>query len=135
MVGDRSTRDTNPCLLPKFLFHVRWGSEVLLFQEVSGLASQSQAIVSNLTLKKGIFNGEPELWDQIKTRAVDGIPITISLLDEAATPVMMWTFSKAWPTKVTAPVLNAEGNEIAIEVIELTCEGLSIGDASSKCDA
>jgi phage tail-like protein len=57
------------------------------------------------------------------------VPVTISLLDEAGAPTMVWTLTNAWPTKITATDLNAEGNEVAIESIDIAHEGLTIANA------
>jgi phage tail-like protein len=42
---------------------------------------------------------------------------------------MVWTLKNAWPTKVTGTDLKAEGNEVAIETIEIVHEGLEITNA------
>ena len=57
------------------------------------------------------------------------VPVTISLLDEAGKPTMVWTLANAWPTKITGTDLKAEGNEVAIETIEIVHEGLTIANS------
>ncbi len=52
--------------------------------------------------------------------------ITISLLNEEHEPVVTWKVKNAWPTKVQSTDLKADGNEVAIESMELVHEGLSI---------
>jgi phage tail-like protein len=42
---------------------------------------------------------------------------------------MVWTLANAWPTKITSSDLNAEGNEVAVESIEVAHEGLTIANA------
>ena len=39
---------------------------------------------------------------------------------------MVWKVKNAWPTKVTSTDLKADGNEMAIETIELAHEGLTM---------
>lgn len=39
-------------------------------------------------------------------------------------PIAIWFFSNALPTRLNGPSLNARGNEIAIESLELAHEGL-----------
>jgi len=39
---------------------------------------------------------------------------------------MTWKLANAWPTKVSSSDLNAAGNEVAVESIELAHEGLTI---------
>ena len=36
-----------------------------------------------------------------------------------------WNFVNAWPTKWDGPDFNAEGNDIAIETLELAHEGVT----------
>ena len=52
--------------------------------------------------------------------------VVISLLDEAGKPTMIWTLTNAWPTKITGTDLKSDGNEVAVESIELAHEKLSI---------
>jgi len=135
--------------MPKFYFQVKWDSQVMLFQEVSGLDIQSEEIkyrhgdspefsvikmpgmkkVGNITMKKGIFKGDNKFWDwfkQIKMNTIKRLPVTISLLDETGKTTMVWTLTNAWPTKITGTDLKSEGNEVAIESIEIVHEGLTI---------
>ncbi len=50
--------------------------------------------------------------------------MAIILLDEEGSSAARWEFSEAWPSKYDAPDLNATGNEIAIENIEIVHEGM-----------
>ena len=52
--------------------------------------------------------------------------ITISLLNEEHDPVVTWKVKNAWPTKIQSTDLKADGNEVAIESMEIVHEGLSI---------
>ena len=52
--------------------------------------------------------------------------VTITLLDEQRQPVLRWLLRNAWPVKIEVPALNATGNEVAIETLELAHEGLEI---------
>jgi phage tail-like protein len=151
MADDGSQQSTSVWPLPKFYFQVKWDSQVMSFQEVSGLDVQSEEIkyrhgdspefsvikmpgmkkVGNVTMKKGIFKSDNKFWDwfnQIKMNTIKRVPVTISLLDEAGSPTMVWTLANAWPTKITGTDLKAEGNEVAIETIEIVHEGLTIAN-------
>lgn len=151
MAEDGSAQSAANWPLPKFHFEVKWDSQVMSFQEVSGLDIQSEEIkyrqgdspifsvikmpgmtkISNVTMKKGIFKGDNKFWDwfkEIKMNTVKRQPITISLLDEEGKPTMVWTLTNAWPTKITGTDLKAEGNEVAIEQIEIVHEGLTIAN-------
>lgn len=149
MADDGSSQSANVWPIPKFYFQVKWGSTVMSFQEVSGLDVQTQTIeyrggnsptfstvkmpgikkYGNVTMKKGVFKADKKFWDwfnQIKMNTIQRVPVTISLLDESGAPKMVWTLSSAWPVKVTGTDLKAEGNEVAIETIEIAHEGLGI---------
>ncbi|MBK6854426.1 MAG: phage tail protein [Burkholderiales bacterium] len=152
MADDGSTQSTTVWPLPKFHFQVTWDSAVMSFEEVSGLDVEAQAIeyrhgdspvfstikmpglkkYGNVTMKKGVFKSDNTFWDwfnQIKMNTVKRVPVTISLLDEAGKPTMVWTLINAWPTKVTGTDLKSEGNEVAVETIEVAHEGLTISNA------
>ena len=86
---------------------------------------------SNISMKKGVFKSDNKFWDwysQISMNLIKRIPVTISLLDEGGDPTMVWTLLNAWPTKITATDLSSEGNEVAIEEIEIVHEGLTIAN-------
>ena len=152
MAEDGSTQSANIWPLPKFHFEVKWDSNVMSFQEVSGLDIQSEEIkyragdskvfgvvkmpgmmkFGNVTMKKGVFKGDNKFWDwlnQIKLNTIKRVPITISLLDESSAPTMVWTLANAWPTKISSTDLKSEGNEVAIESIEIVHEGLTIANS------
>lgn len=101
----------------------RNGAEDITVRKVPGLKK-----FSNIVLKRGI-TGDITLWNWAKTvmegraQRADG---TITLLDESRQPVLVWRFRRAFPVKLTGPSLNARGNEIAIETLEICHEGLEI---------
>ena len=152
MADDGSAQSTTVWPLPKFYFQVKWDSEVMSFQEVSGLDIEAQAIEyrhgdspefsvismpgikksGNVTMKKGVFKSDNKFWDwfnQIKMNTIKRVPVTISLLDEAGAPTMVWTLANAWPAKISGTDLKSEGNEVAIESIEIAHEGITIANA------
>jgi phage tail-like protein len=149
MADDGSTQSTSVWPLPKFYFQVKWDSEVMSFQEVSGLDIEAQIIEyragdnpvfsatkmpwlkksGNVTMKKGVYKSDNKFWawfSQIKMSTIKRLPITISLLDEAGGTTMVWTLTNAWPTKITGTDLKSDGNEVAIETIEIVHEGITI---------
>ena len=84
---------------------------------------------SNITMKKGVFAKDNKFWgwfNQIKMNTIKRIPITISLLDEEGAPTMVWKLTNAWPTKISGTDLKSDGNEVAVESIEIAHEGLTI---------
>lgn len=135
--------------LSKFYFQVDWGGTKIGFHEVSGLDIEIELIeyrqgaspefskikmpglkkYSNITLKRGAFSGDNEYYTWLNTiqlNSVERRSITISLLDEEGNPTITWKVNKAFPIKLTSTDLKAEGNEIAIESLELAHEGLVI---------
>ncbi|WP_228376059.1 phage tail protein [Chryseobacterium aquaticum] len=52
--------------------------------------------------------------------------MTISLLDENGEPAVTWKVKNAFPLKLNSTDLKAEGNEVAIETLEIAHEGLTI---------
>ncbi|MBI1763571.1 MAG: phage tail protein [Acidobacteria bacterium] len=152
MADDGSKQSASVWPLPKFYFQVNWGGQVMNFQEVSGLDVEAQPIeyrhgdspvfstikmpgikkYGNVTMKKGVFKGDQKFWDwfnQIKLNTIKRETVTISLLDETGAPTMVFTLTNAWPTKITGTDLKSDGNEVAIETIELVHEGLTIRNA------
>ena len=87
---------------------------------------------TDVTMKKGVFKSDNKFWDwfnEIKMNTVKRKPVTISLLDEAGSPTMVWTLKNAWPTKITGTDLKSQGNEVAVETIVIAHEGLTIANA------
>ncbi|MCB1830923.1 MAG: phage tail protein [Chromatiaceae bacterium] len=151
MAEDGSAQSTSVWPLPKFHFQVKWDAEVMSFQEVSGLDMEAQLIeyrhgdskefstmkmpgikkFGNVTMKKGVFKSDNKFWDwfnEIKMNTIKRKPVTISLLDEEGAATMVWTLANAWPTKITGTDLKSDGNEVAIESIEIAHEGLTIAN-------
>ncbi len=142
--------------LPKFHFQVEWGGTKIGFTEVSGLDVETEVIeyrhgaskeysktkqpgmtkYSNITLKRGTFQSDNEYYDWWKenvffqegnsTGSKYRRDITISMLNEEHEPIVVWKIKNAWPLKVQSTDLKADGNEIAVETIELAHEGLTI---------
>jgi phage tail-like protein len=98
----------------------------------------------NLVLKRGVTFA-PDLWDwyyQVANGSgrphrksgvivlndrgglgvTGGAPISLPILD--TTPTAIWLFLNGLPEKLQGPGLNAKGNEIAIETLEISHEGL-----------
>jgi phage tail-like protein len=80
---------------------------------------------SNVALKRGLLL-DTRLWDWIATDPPDKRTVVITLLDEQRVAQVRFVLRQAWPVKWSGPDLNAKGNEVAIESIELTHEGLEV---------
>jgi phage tail-like protein len=82
----------------------------------------------NLVLRRGL-SGRLELWqwfEGVRNGQPDRRNVTVRLLDEARTPVQQWRFRDAWPVKYDPSDLNAKGNEVAIELLELAVETIDV---------
>jgi phage tail-like protein len=135
--------------LVKFHFQVEWGGTKIGFTEVSGLDVETEIVeyrdgsspeyskikmpgmqkYSNLTLKRGTFKSDNEYyswWNTVKLNTIERRDITISLLNEDHDPVVTWKVKSAWPTKIQSTDLKSDGNEVAIESMEIVHEGLTI---------
>ena len=83
----------------------------------------------NITLKWGLTDSKI-LWEWRK-KVIDGdiqgarTNGSIIILDEQGKPAVQWNFFNAWPNKYDPADLNAKGNDIAIETLEITHEGLA----------
>ncbi len=149
MADDGSAQSAATWPLVKFSFQVKWDDAELIFQEVTGLSSETQVIeyrggsspiystvkmpgikkFGNVTLKKGIFKGDKALWDKYNATKMNTnkrSTIVISLLDESQGVAMTWNLTNAFPCKITVTDMKADANEIAVESMELAHEGLSI---------
>lgn len=135
--------------LPKFHFIVQWGGERVGFTEVTGLDIQVEPIeyregnspeyskikmpgmlkYSNITLKRGSIVADSDFYKWINTTSLNTVErrdIIISLLNEEHSPVISWKAKNAFAIKVQASDLKSDGNEVAIETLELAHEGLNI---------
>lgn len=127
--------------LAKYYFEVSAGDDPIKFTEVSGLERELQPIeyrygsdpnfnmtkipgiekYSNVTLKRGMFEGDNKLWGWIQTfnlNKVEKRDITISLLNEKGSPVFTWELFDAWPTKLKVSDLKSDASELCIEEVE-----------------
>lgn len=115
------------------------------FSECSGLASEIAVIeyreggeptsvrklpgrvsFHDITLKRGVTNSR-EFYDWHLAGLqgqVDRRNVAIILLDEAGAEVARWRVHNAWPRKWEGPNLNASANDVAVETLTLTCEGI-----------
>jgi phage tail-like protein len=138
-------------VLPKFHFQVKWGVDRVGFTEVTGMDFSNEVIeyregsspvfsktkqpgltkFSNLTLKRGTIATDTDFYKWISSidpfkHPTQRRDITISLLDETHSPIMTWSAKNAFPVKYQASDLKADGNEVAIESLEIAHEGLTI---------
>lgn len=146
-----ATEGNNNYPLTKFYFKVSWeGLEEMSFHEVSGLEMTREKAeyrggldkgftkqqipglkkFGELTLKRGTFIDNNEFFEWWNGNDNDPMPerkdLTITLNNAKGDPLTIWKVVKAFPIKVTSTDLNAEKNEIAIETLVLTHEGITV---------
>jgi phage tail-like protein len=133
---------TDPFLNFNFLLEIG-GLGVAGFHECSGLDSSIDVIehregggpirklpgnthFSNIVLKRGV-TANHDLYDlhrRCSEGAVERVSGSVILLDRGGQEVARWNFEQAWPAKWVGPSLTAEGNDVAIETLELAHEGV-----------
>lgn len=100
----------------------REGNESLTARKLPGLIKYG-----NVTLKHGITQ-DLETYNWFKSVADGAVDrkqtMSVILLDEQRSEVVRWNLLQAWPCKYVAPDMKADGNEIAIESVEICHEGL-----------
>jgi phage tail-like protein len=117
----------NQCSLPESTtesIEYREGNEGPTPRKLGGLNSYG-----NLTLQWGTTGDSIELseWRQLVEQGqVDSArrSIAVLVLDEEGDPGPRWEFRNAWPQQYDAPDLDAAGNEVAIESMEIVHEGM-----------
>ena len=93
----------------------------------------------NVTLRRGI-TGDLNVWTNLRKPirdAADGPEfatqinqsspsLMINLQDEKHATVQTWTLLNVWVSKLSGPSLNAKGNEVALESVEMVCERIDL---------
>ncbi|GKS67439.1 phage tail protein [Nitrosarchaeum sp.] len=134
--------------ITNFQFIVSFGGETTTFQEVVLPESEIEVIeyrdgsdvssgvrkipglikYSNLILKRGLTKS-PELYEwfkQTKQGSLERRNITISILNKEREPFATWKLTNCWPTKYSGSTLNAKGNQIVIETLEIVVEDVDL---------
>lgn len=143
-----------PIPIPKFRFLAEIEGISLRFTEISGLDKETEVIeyregndiskykrnilglskANRVNMKRGVINDDSinEFYDwwsltinQQETEAAQR-EVTIKLMDELGEPLVVWKLNKAVAVKMQSTDLKSDGNEIAIESLELVHEGLTI---------
>jgi phage tail-like protein len=103
------------------------------FSAVSGL-SHIQKITgmnksTDVTLKRGVVDssGINDWLSQVRAaRALAARDVIITLRDKTGNPVQSWKLHNPIPAKYTGPTLSGKGNDLAIEELVLSAEGVEI---------
>ncbi len=139
-----------------FPFEVDFGEELkgAFFLEASGMDDEAPVIeyrsgispvfstikmpgianYRNITLKWGRVTNCSGFWKwigEIKMNTVKRRNILITLRDiDNGSVRRQWLLHNAWPTKIVHTELQADGQAVTIETLELACENLSINMSS-----
>ncbi|RYU91644.1 phage tail protein [Mucilaginibacter terrigena] len=157
MATDNGSAEGSTWPMPKFRFEVDLGASMqkIAFQEVSGMDVEHQIIeyrnsnsplfstekmpgivkYGNVTMKRGVFVNDNTFWNwrtQISMNTVARQTVVIKLLDENGSITMQWQLLNAWPTKITSTDLKSDGNEVAVDTIEIAHEQLIITNGKSS---
>jgi phage tail-like protein len=119
------------------------------FSEVSGLSAEAEVIeyrqgsdvtstrklpgrirYGNVTLRRGLTTSRElfDWWTTVVQGTLQRRNVAIVLLDDERRPVHRWLLHGAWPAKFEVGSLQAKGNDVLIESIELTHEGFELAD-------
>jgi len=134
--------------ITNFHFIVNFGGETTTFQEVILPESEIQVIeyrdgsdvsssvrkipglvkYSNLILRRGLTKSLElyEWFKQTKQGTLERRDIIVSILNKEREPFATWKFKNCWPTKYSGSALNAKGNEIIIETLEIAIEDVDL---------
>ena len=82
--------------------------------------------VGNVVLRNGVFPARAKPWlEAVAIKAPARRQIAITLLDGKVNAVATWTLNNAWPT-LQSQDIGAEGNEVAVESLDVAFETLTI---------
>jgi phage tail-like protein len=146
--GDNITLEAQKAAAtPRYTFTIQIdGLAAAGYTEVSGIAIETEVTelreggsndvrklpgrtkFSNVTLRRG-YTGNHDLYDWAASNVTGKLVrrnVSITISDVKGTVVAKWNLSRAWPVKWQPPALNASGNDVAIETVELAHEGLTV---------
>lgn len=155
-MADDGSAEGSTWPMPKFRFEVDLGTELkgVAFQEVSGMDAENQIIeyrksnstefstekmpgivkYGNVTMKRGVFVNDNTFWDwhnEITMNVIKRRTVLIKLLDENGGTTMQWQLDNAWPTKISSTDLKSDGNEVAVDTLEIAHEKLTVTNGGS----
>ncbi|NWG22611.1 MAG: phage tail protein [Chloroflexi bacterium] len=134
---------------PSYRFYVEIASvPQAVFTEVSGLQVETDVTeleeggnndfvhrlpgrtkVSNITLKRGMTSSNELLqwYLKIARGTIDRRNVTIIMYDSAGKELFRWNFIEAYPVKWVGPQFTADSTSAAVETLELTHNGMTLG--------
>jgi phage tail-like protein len=139
--------------LENMQFVVNWGGDQIGFSEVSGLTMSNDVVeyrdgtapepntikmpglrkFTNIILKRGVISGNYNLYNwmnSISGNTVERRDLTITLLDSARSPVLVWKVTNAWPCRLSYSPLIAGESRVMMEEVEIVHEGLTVQNSN-----
>lgn len=151
MAKDDGSKEGPTWPMPKFRFEADLGDQLknVAFQEIYGMGVENQVIeyrhsnspvfstikmpglckYGNVTMRRGVFVNDNSFWNwynEINMNTVKRRTVVIRLLDETGSTTMQWTLYNAWPAKIISTDLKSDGNEVAVDTIEIAYEQLFV---------
>ncbi len=103
------------------VIEIREGTDPVYVRKQAGVVTYGNLVLkSGLTASMELYNWRKQI-EQGKVNQVRR-NISVVLLNEEGIEAARWNFINAWPAKYKAPDLNAKGNDIAIETLEIVFE-------------
>ncbi|MCA9635939.1 MAG: phage tail protein [Myxococcales bacterium] len=96
----------------------------LSFAEGQDLVHYSTNGFSSISLEQGSGANVRFLYEWVATRKPR--MMEINLCDAAGTPALGWRISRAYAIRLSAPTLDAQTNEAAINVLEVMATGITV---------
>ena len=101
----------------------REGTDPAIVRKQAGVTTHSSLILKwGLTQSMDLYNWRKQI-EQGKIGS-SRKNIAIALIDEEGSEASRWEFVNAWPSGYKAPDLNAKGNEVAVETLEIVFESM-----------
>lgn len=100
----------------------REGTDILGTRIINGMPK-----FGKLVIKWGITNSM-EIYNWFKSGLNGDIQykqVSIIALDMEGNDKARWELINAWPSKYQAPDFNAKGNDVAVETLEISYEGIN----------
>ena len=92
-------------------------------RKLSGLTKHGNLVLKwGITESMDLYNWR-KMVEQGKTTTARK-NIAVILVDAEGNDAARWEFVNAWPCKYKGPDMNAEGNDVAIETLEITFESM-----------
>ena len=96
----------------------------LSFLDGESISTYSISAYTTLTLSQGVVVADSSLHDWLKQG--DARLLQVQLCQADGQPKIAWQANRAIPVKLTGANLDAQGNEVVVERLELRAKGWSI---------